>query len=171
MLNRIKGGYEELLMLAVGIICVTLNVHIYGWFPILFGLFMLERGLHGCYIGWKNGDAASREQKQLPISLMMVAIAIGIMVLRYDALLVAGMFWGLSGMYKSAGFLNEILYRFTHKEKYVILPILEFVIEAPLSMLLIFDPENSIEHHIIILGAQLIVYSVIGMIVKSRERI
>jgi len=171
MLNKIREDYEEILMLAVGIICATLNVHIYGVFPILFGLFMLERGLHGCYVGWKNGDAASRAQKQLPISIMMVAIAVGIMVRQYDALLVAGMFWGLSGVYKSAGFLNEALYRFTHREKHLAVPIIEFVIEAPLSMMLIFDPENSIEHHIIILGAQLIVYSVISMIVKAKERI
>lgn len=102
---------------------------------------------------------------------MMVAIAVGIMVRQYDALLVAGMFWGLSGVYKSAGFLNEALYRFTHREKHLAVPIIEFVIEAPLSMMLIFDPENSIEHHIIILGAQLIVYSVISMIVKAKERI
>lgn len=37
MLNKIREDYEEILMLAVGIICATLNVHIYGVFPILLG--------------------------------------------------------------------------------------------------------------------------------------
>ena len=171
MIRKLRDDFEEELMIVMGVICVALNVHIYSVFPLLFGIFMLARGLHGCWVGWKNGDAASREQKQLPISIMIVAVAVGIMILQDRALLIAGMFWGLTGLYRSAGFLNELLYRISHKEKYIFAVFIEFAVEAPLSMFLIFDTVNSIEHHIVILGTQLIVYGVIGMAIEAREKI
>ncbi len=170
MMKQIKEKYEEGLMVLVGILCIMLQENIYSWFAIIFGTMMLERGIHGCYLGLKNGDIESKEQKQFEKSLISILIAVGILVRQDEALFVTGMFWGLYGLNKSADYLNEILYRISHNDRKVVLLCMACAIEAALSMILIFDPANNIEHHILILGIQLIAEGTLGMLVKLRKR-
>lgn len=78
--------YEAFLMILMGIACIVFQQNIYEHFPIIFGLFMLERGLHGCCEGWKNRDFFNKEQLGLERNILVSIIALGIMIRQDEAL-------------------------------------------------------------------------------------
>lgn len=86
-------------------------------------------------------------------------------------MIVATMFWGIGGIMKSAGYLNEIFYQISEHERPKIRVCAAFIVELCLSLILIFEPLDSVEHHILILGVQLVAEGVLDLIIKTRERI
>ena len=113
--------------------------------------------------GIKEKDYASFEEKKLEWSIVIIAVAISILIQRENALVVVVIFWGLSGLNKSANYLNEALYYFS-KRKGGFLPLIKAIIEFTLSILLIFDPLGKATEHILILGFELIIEGVFEMI-------
>ena len=57
-----------------------------------------------------------------------IAIGIGIIIRQSDALFIVGVFWGLEGLNKATNYLNEGLYYFTRKEKFIF-PMSKAIIE------------------------------------------
>lgn len=113
--------------------------------------------------GIKEKDYASLEKKKLERVIVIRAVAISILIQRENALVVVVIFWGLSGLNKSANYLNEALYYFS-KKKGGFLPLIKAIIEFTLSILLIFDPLGKATEHILILGFELIIEGIFEMI-------
>ena len=83
----------------------------------------------------------------------------GIIIRQSDALFIVGVFWGLEGLNKATNYLNEGLYYFTRKEKFIF-PMSKAIIEFVLSSILIFDPFSKIAEHVVILGLELVLEGV-----------
>ena len=80
-----------------------------------------------------------------------------------------GVFWGLEGLSHSTHLLNELFYRMHNNKKYFLL-LIETIIEFSLSILLIFEPYHSVEHHILLLGLELLLESLMNIFVKSHKK-
>lgn len=52
-----------------------------------------------------------------------------------------------------------------HNKKYFLL-LIETIIEFVLSMLLVFEPSHSVEHHLILLGLELVLESLMNIFIK-----
>ena len=68
-----------------------------------------------------------------------------------------GIIWGLLGLVKAAGEFDEIIADIKRKEPFVFSLAL-CVFELVLAVLLILNPFANIEHHLLLLGLELIVY-------------
>ena len=138
-----------------GIICLVYGEKLLFLLPIICGLILLIKGLIQLIEGIKDKDYASLEKTNLEKSFILIAIAIGVLIKRNEALFVVGMFWGLHGLVKSANYLNVALYNFFNKGKWIGI-LIKAIIEFSLSLILVFDPFGKVGNHIVILGLELI---------------
>lgn len=154
---------NSILMIANGVICIMFSEKLLYALPTICGLVMVIKGLIGIVRGINNRDYASLERVGLERAIVVLLVGIGIIVRQGNALFIVGVFWGLYGLRKAADYLNEGLYRRYNNERYIRL-ILKAIAESVLSIILIFDPYTSIGHHVVILGVELILDSVLEML-------
>ena len=163
MKKQIWDYISTILIIINGIICIIYHEEMIGWLPSICAIVLLIKGTIKMIEGIKEKDYASLEEKKLERSIVIIAVAIAILIQRENALVVVVIFWGLSGLNKSANYLNEALYYFS-KSKGGFLPLIKAIIEFTLSILLIFDPLGKATEHILILGFELIIEGVFEMI-------
>ena len=158
------------LVVVNGIICIAYGEKLLFLLPFICGAILLIKGLIQCIEGIKDKDYRSLEKTNLEKSFILIAIGIGILIKRNDALFVVGMFWGLHGLIKSSNYLNVALYNFFNKEKWVAM-LFKAIVEFGLSLLLVFDPFGKLGHHITILGLELIFDGAIEFVNKYKGQV
>ena len=163
MKKQIWEYLSTILIIINGIICISYREEIIGWLPSICAIVLLIKGIVKMTEGIKEKDYASLEKKKLERAIVIRAVAISILIQRDNALVVVVIFWGLSGLNKSANYLNEALYYFS-KKKGGFLPLIKAIIEFTLSILLIFDPLGKATEHILILGFEFIIEGIFEMI-------
>lgn len=146
---------SSFLVVINGVICVTYGDKLLPLLPLICGMVLLLKGITQLVEGIINKDYESLEQNNLEKSFISIAIGIGVLIKKSEALFIVGMFWGLHGLIKSSNYLNTALYNFCKKEKFAFL-LFKAIVEFGLSIVLIFDPFGKIGHHIVILGLELI---------------
>ena len=155
-MKRGIGAYiSAILIILNGVICIVNHQQIYKWIPSLCGAILLIKGIIMLIEGIRAKDYATLEGKKFERAIVIIAIGIGIIIRQSDALFIVGVFWGLEGLNKATNYLNEGLYYFTRKEKFIF-PMSKAIIEFVLSSILIFDPFSKIAEHIVILGLEYI---------------
>ncbi len=159
-MKRGIGAYiSAILIILNGVICIVNHQQIYKWIPSLCGAILLIKGIIMLIEGIRAKDYATLEGEKFERAIVIIAIGIGIIIRQSDALFIVGVFWGLEGLNKATNYLNEGLYYFTRKEKFIF-PMSKAIIEFVLSSILIFDPFSKIAEHIVILGLELVLEGV-----------
>ncbi|WP_297634962.1 DUF308 domain-containing protein [uncultured Clostridium sp.] len=138
-----------------GFICIMYGEKLLPIVPIICGGTLVIKGIVKAIEGIKEKDYLSLERMDLENSFILIAVGIGILIRRNDALFIVGAFWGLHGLTKAAQYLNIASYNIFNKQKWI-LKLIRGITEFILSIILIFDPFGSIGHHIIFLGIELI---------------
>lgn len=168
MSNKKLENLSSGLVILNGIICLTYGEKLISLLPIICGAILLIKGCIQCIQGIKDKDYASLEKMNLEKSFILISIGIGILIKRNEALFIVGMFWGLHGLIKAANYLNISLYNFVNKDKWIGI-LIKTIIEFSLSFVLVFDPFGKIEHHITILGLELIFDGYMEFMNKYKE--
>lgn len=161
---------SSILVIINGLICIAFREKVLEILPIICGAILLIKGIMQFIEGYINKDYATLEGSTMETSFISIAIGIGVLIKRNDALFIVGMFWGLHGLIKSSGYLNVALYNFINKDKWILM-LIKAIVEFCLSFALIFDPFGKLGHHIIILGLELIfdgTMEVIGQYQKNK---
>lgn len=157
------------LIILNGLICIVYGDKLLPLLPIICGGILLIKGIIQCIEGIKDKDYASLEKTNMEKSFILIAIGLGVLIKRNDALFIVGMFWGLSGLVKSANYLNIALYNFLNKDKWILI-LIKTIVEFTLSFVLIFDPFGNLGHHIIILGLELILDGATEIISQHKKK-
>ena len=155
MKSRILDYVSSSLIIVNGVMCLLYRDKVLFLLPILCGIILLIKGIIKFIKGIKEKDYKSLEKDNMEKSLILIAIGIGVLIKRSDALFIVGMFWGLHGLIKASNYLNIALYNFFNKGKWIAI-LCKAIIEFGLSVVLVFDPFGKIGHHIVILGLELI---------------
>ena len=163
------GYISSALVIFNGIICLMYGEKLLPLLPIISGGILLIKGVIKLAEGIANKDYASLERTDMEKSFIYIAIGLGVLFKKEDALFIVGMFWGLHGLTKSVNYLNVALYNFNNKEKWILL-LIKAIAEFALSALLIFDPFGHLGHHIIILGLELVLDGSIDIINEHQDR-
>ena len=169
MKNKMLDFISSSLIIANGVICLTYGEKLLPLLPIICGGILLIKGIIRFVEGIKDKDYASLEKTNLEKSFILIAVGLGILIKRNEALFVVGMFWGLHGLIKSSNYLNIALYNFVNKEKWVAI-LFKSIIEFSLSFVLVFDPFGKLGHHIFILGLELIFDGTMEIINKYQDK-
>ena len=90
-------------------------------------------------------------------SIVLVVLGLVTIVHGAKSTMFIGIIWGLLGLYKAAGEFDEIIDAVKGKEPFLF-SLAVCVFELVLAVLLILNPFANIEHHLILLGLELIVY-------------
>lgn len=145
-----------LLFPLIGIACILKPDGIMNALPYLLGALMLVVGAADLIT-----DATDPEKTPGNISQGsdVVMIVVGGMLLLNGAelLTLVGVAWGFLGLSKAAGEIDETFHAIRSKEPFALLAI-SSVIEVTLGTLLIASPLENIEHHVLLLGIELILY-------------
>ena len=93
---------------------------------------------------------------RLPASLLGLALGAMILIRKHDSIPFIAIAWGLQGM--SSG-VTELHHAFCRKRRHqrFVAALLHGLLETVLSLLLVFDPMEEIELHIVLLGAEMMV--------------
>ena len=165
-MKKIVSIFLSLLLIINGIICLFNNETVLAILPMICGVIILIRGVLKLIIGIRDKDYTNLDKTNLEGSIISLAIGIGILLKQQDAISVVGIFWGLSGLVKASGSFNEVFYNL-HNKKSCWLQALEGIVGLVLSIMLIFNPTGSIEHHVLLLGIELIFEGVINIVNKK----
>lgn len=159
----------NLLMIINGVLCLIFTHEILQLLPTISGLTIIIKGIFNFIVEFKSGGHKLLENLDFEKSIVTIAIGAGILFKQQDSLFLIGVFWGLEGLSYSTHLLNELFYRMHNNKKYCLL-LIETIIEFGLSILLIFEPHHSVEHHIMILGLELLFESLMNIFIKLHKK-
>lgn len=139
----------------VGVVCLLMPHAIVDGLPYILGVSMVLSGLL-----WGAASLFERESGgdvHVGKALVLVVLGVFAMVEGGASIGFLGTVWGLLGLGKAGEEFDEAIAAIRAREPFMIA--LAFnIIELVLSLLLIVSPFTNIEHHIIVLGIQLILY-------------
>lgn len=159
----------NMLMIINGLLCLIFPHKILQLLPTISGLTIIIKGIFNFIVEFKNGGHKLLENLDFEKSIVSIAVGLGILIKQQDSLFLIGVFWGLEGLSYSTHLLNELFYRIHNNKKYYLL-LIETIIEFSLSILLIFEPYHSVEHHIILLGLELLLESLMNIFIKLHKK-
>ena len=152
--------HSSLPFLIIGVLCIVLNNVIYSIFPYIFSGLMIAVGILGLSLDLIH--MVKRRFVSLVFSYSLVIIVLGIIYLIQPEnmrLSTMGITWGLVGIIKGGAELSVSIEHIMKKSKWWIASMIQAVVTIAISLLLIINPVESIHHHIIIFGVELIVVS------------
>ncbi len=154
-----KIQIPSVLMVINAILCLVYTEHVYSMLPTIFALIFIIRGAALFIAGLRGQAREGTPQSEISRAIVSIIMGVGIWVRQEDAIMVVGIFWGLYGMRKASAEMLEIAENIHTKNFYyltLILEIIETVVGLALSYTLIFDPVSNVEHHVFILGIELL---------------
>ncbi|MEG1431513.1 DUF308 domain-containing protein [Eubacterium sp.] len=159
---------DALLILLNGILCLIFARNVTHLLPTFCGGILIIKGGLQFYKGIINQDYRILEQTDLVKSFSAIAVGIGIFFAQEDALFIIAIFWGLTGLTQATGCLNTALFKMARKEKFF-WDLFKGLVEFSLSMAVIFNPFNSVEHHVLLLGIDMIFEGVISFLARAEK--
>lgn len=146
----------SLLFPFIGIACILAPEGIMNFLPYLLGGLMLVVGAADLTTDLTdpNKEAGSISQGS---DVVMIVVG-GMLLVKGAALLtLVGVVWGFIGLSKAAGEIDETFHAIRAKAPFALLA-LSSAIEVVLGTLLIASPLENIEHHVLLLGIELILH-------------
>ena len=126
-----------------------------GYLSIIIGALMTLVG--GAGVAFRL--AGRFEEKTRGAGTSFVMATLGVVCIFYGDVStnIIGVSWGLLGLYKVAGEYDEVVAK-ARRRKLDAVQLLLATAELGLSLLLIVNPLGSMEHHVVVLGIELILY-------------
>lgn len=146
----------SLLFPFIGIACILAPEGIMNFLPYLLGGLMLAVGAADLITDLTdpNKKAGSIGQGS---DVVMIVVG-GMLLVKGTALLtLVGVVWGFIGLSKAAGEIDETFHAIRARAPFALLA-LSSAIEVVLGTLLIASPLENIEHHVLLLGIELILH-------------
>lgn len=163
MRKNIQKKIISLLVMANGALCILYAEHIYNFLSTICAFVLLYIGIAKCVSGIRSKDYRRLGAQDFEVSIVLMAVGTGIMIRQDKALFIVGVFWGLWGLYKAVDAFDAAFYGIFHKSRFMP-ELIAGLFQLVLSLLLLFDPENNMEHHIIILGLELILEGILEIV-------
>ena len=153
----------------LGIFIIAFSSTLMNQIPIILGIITIVFSSIELIIQIKKKDYEKIEDIHMGNNIIFIILGIMILLNNQNAIPFIAMIWGISGLRSGIKGLNIVIYNKINEKKYVP-ELIHAIIETFLSVLLIFNPFEKFEEHLIILGIQLIANSLkIG--VKDKEYI
>lgn len=172
-MNKIEHKIPAILILCNGCICLLFTKSIYSLLPTLLGVMMILRGCSMFLAGIRQKEFLNTERGNIGFSIVSMIIGTGMLIKQNDAIFIVGVFWGMYSFRKASVQCNELIHkrkdlRETYKQN--IRLILQMIVGYVMSTALIFDPFTKTEHHIVLLGFELIYEGLMEMITELEKR-
>ena len=149
----------RILLLAVGIFCILFPTTFCDFIPLIVGVSMMLAGAFGIFIGIEMKQYRFHDTSGLGEAIVLTLLGIVIIISQNASLLLLGVIWGLLGLGKGAKEINTFLYRAARKENFLF-PLVIGILEIIFGLILILEPTEHIAFHVIILGINMLLFSI-----------
>lgn len=145
--------------LLVGALCIFFPSHVAGVLPFLLGGIMLIAGIvHGAAYLWDKRFLEDEAQGIGP-DIILAVMGVAFLCAGSEAVGLMGVVWGIIGLRKAAGTIDQALRRMYRHQPALLLAV-EAAIRIVLALALLFDPFEKFSSHIVLLGLELILTNV-----------
>lgn len=158
-LEKIASLRVRVLLLTVGLICLFFPTTFCDFIPLIVGASMTAAGIFGVLVSWTAKNYRFPGMSTMGESVVLLTLGLVIMITQHASLLLLGVIWGLLGLTKGAKEINTFLYRLSNKEKFLF-PLVMGILEIVFGLILILEPTEHIAFHVVILGINMILYSI-----------
>ena len=143
----------------LGAACILFTEQIHDIFPFLLGFLMLGIGICDIYRGVVTKEYQTIETKLISWGIVNTILGVVILCHHQNSDQIIGAIWGMVGVVKGSEKLNHTIHLYASHQPFF-KELFHSILELALGILLLLDPIASFEHHLVILGIELIIRSI-----------
>ena len=146
----------QIILIVVGMIHIIFADYLKEKLTIITGITTINISLINLIRNIKKKEYKTLDTMKIPENI--VALLLGIMTLfkGQNAISFIAIIWGITGLRKGVKVFNIALYNKVNNKQYIG-KLVYAIIETALSILLVFDPFEKVEEHLVILGFEMII--------------
>lgn len=144
-----------LLQAALGVLCMVFTRQIHTLFPFILGFLMVMTGICDIYRGVVTREFRQTETKLTSQGITTALLGCVIVYHHRNADSIIGAIWGIIGLTKGTETLNLMICRCSAGRPFVG-ELFHGGIELLLGILLLLNPLTAVEHHLFLLGIELV---------------
>ena len=149
----------RIILLAAGIFCILFPTTFCDFIPLIVGVSMIIVGAFGVFAGFETKNYKVPEISGIGDSVVLTLLGLVIVISHNASLLLIGVIWGLLGLGKGAKEINTFIFRLLNKENFIF-PLVIGILEIIFGLILILEPTEHIAFHVIILGINMVLFSI-----------
>lgn len=157
------------LQTALGILCMLFTKQIHSLFPYILGILMVFTGACDVYRGVTTKEFRKNDTKLTSHGIVTLILGCTILYHHRNADSIIGAIWGVIGLTKGSETLNLAICSWSAKLPFTG-KLLHGMIELLLGILLLADPLSAVEHHLFILGIELVTIG-IQVVMETKKTI
>ena len=153
-----KISLLSFILIVTGLIHIIFASYLKEKLSIITGITTINIALINTIRNIKNKEYKTLETMKIPENIVVMILGIMTLLKKNDAISFIAIIWGISGLRKGIKGLNVAIYNKVNNKRFVG-ELIHAIIETLLSILLVFNPFEKVEEHIIILGIEMIIMS------------
>lgn len=159
--------FFAVLQTVLGVLCMVFTEQIHSLFPYILGTLMVFTGFCDVCRGVVTQEFRNRDTKLTSHGIVTAILGCVILYHHRNADSIIGAIWGVIGLIKGTETLNLAIYSLAAKEPFIG-ELGHGAIELLLGIFLLKDPLSAVEHHLFILGIELVALG-IQTIVETKK--
>lgn len=149
---------RNIIFLIIGVINIIFAHQLRKKLPIIIGIVSVTISSVSLIRNIKQKEYTRLDTMRIPRDLVALILGIIILLKKENAIPFIAITWGISGLQRGCKGLNVVAYNKAHKKSFV-LELIHSIFEIMIAILLIFNPFDHLEEHLILLGIEMIVSS------------
>lgn len=149
---------RQIIFFIVGIMNIIFASLLREKLPMIIGFASIITGTISFIKNMIKKEYETLETMKIPRDIVISILGIIILLKKENAIPFIAIAWGILGLLRGSKELNVAVYNKVHKKTFL-LELVHSVLELVFSMLLIFDPFEKIEEHLVLLGIEMVIGS------------
>lgn len=149
---------RQIILIIVGVINILFANILREELPYIIGLTSIIIGILSLIKNIRKKEYKTLNTMKIPMNVVGIILGIMILFKGENAVPFIAIVMGISGLQKGAKLLNISIYNKVHNKRFI-LELVYSIIEIILSILLIFNPFEKLEEHLVLIGINIFVSS------------
>ena len=148
----------QILLIVIGLINIIFASYLKEKLSIITGITTINISIINIIRNIKNKEYKTLDTMKIPENIVVMILGIMTLFKGNNAISFIAIVWGISGLRKGIKGFNVAIFNKSNNKSFVG-ELIHAFIETTLSILLVFDPFEKVEEHIIILGIDMVIMS------------
>lgn len=146
----------QIILIIVGLVHIIFASYLKEKLAIITGITTINISIINLIRNIKDKEYKTLETMKIPENIVVMILGIMTLFKHDNAISFIAIVWGISGLSKGIKELNVATFNKLNNKKFIG-KFIHAIIETSLSILLVFNPFEKVEEHIIILGIEMII--------------
>ncbi len=146
----------QIILIIVGLVHIIFASYLKEKLAIITGITTINISIINLIRNIKNKEYKTLETMKIPENIVVMILGIMTLFKHDNAISFIAIVWGISGLSKGIKEFNVAIFNKLNNKKFIG-KFIHAIIETSLSILLVFNPFEKVEEHIIILGIEMII--------------